>query len=85
MATPTGISVSNNYFIAQEDTSAWAIPQSGAALGVIVAAPITGEVGVGQKVMYLNTSVTVFSQSSESFAVIPIKNILATYTAVAES
>ncbi len=81
MATPTGITVSNDYFIAEEETDEWATVQSGVALGVITVAPITGVVGVGQRVMYLNSSVNVFIQDDNSFAVIPINNILATYTA----
>ena len=80
MATPTDILPSNGYFIAQQNTTSGITPLSNAAMATIVAAPFSGEVGVGQQVMYVNTSVVGFKQGNESFQIIPIANILLTYT-----
>lgn len=80
MATPTYILPANGYFIAEENTATGIIPQSGANLGTVVAAPITGEVGVGEQVMFRNNNVVVFKQSGSYFSVIPLENILLTYT-----
>lgn len=80
MATPTNISPANGYFIAQQNTTTGITPLSNAAMATIVAAPITAEVGVGEQVLYVNTGVVGFKQGDESYQIIPIDNILLTYT-----
>ena len=80
MATPSNILPANGYFIAQQNTTSGITPLSNAAMATVVAAPITAEVGVGEQVLYINTNVVGFKQGVESFQVIPLANILLTYT-----
>jgi len=80
MALPSTITPSNDYVIVQENTTTGIVVSSGGSIGEVVAAPISGEVGEGQQIMYLNAGAIQFSKSGQSFQVIPIKNILLTYT-----
>ncbi len=80
MATPSNILVSNGYCIVQQNTVTGIVPNSGAQMGIVVVGSNEGDVAAEQQVMFKNDGAQPFTQGTESYQIILVKNILLTYT-----